>query len=142
MIGMLFNALALLPTALQYAYGWTKLSFYLNLCNLIVMFPLMYASALKFGAVGVACTWIAMNFAFLAASIQIMHRRIVIHEKLRWLGQDVALPLLATLAVFTIGRICFPKRNFVVLGVIYVLSLAVSILVLPHPRRRCIEVRT
>jgi O-antigen/teichoic acid export membrane protein len=142
MTGMLFNALSLLPTALQYAYGWTKLSFYLNLFNLIVMFPLMYWSAHRFGAEGVAWMWIAMNLFFLVASIQIMHRRIVKHEKLRWIGQDVGLPLLMTLAVVTTGRLCFPKgelnlvSSLVLLGVIYALSLAASILVSPHARRR------
>src|ERR1700722_9028437 len=141
MTGMLFNALALLPTTLQYAYGWTKLSLYLNLCNLACMLPLMYWSASRFGAEGAAWIWIVMNFVFLVASVQIMHQRIVKHEKLRWIGQDVGLPLLITLAVLITGRIVLPKGNLALLGVIYLLSLGASLLVSPHARTKMIGVR-
>jgi O-antigen/teichoic acid export membrane protein len=142
MIGTMFNALAILPTALQYAYGWTRLSFYLNLFNLVVMIPLMYWSAHRFGPEGVASLWIVMNISFLLLSIHIMHRRIIKNEKSRWFIQDVGLPLLAALVVLIVGRRLFPKENLNVfstiffLGMIYILSLGMSIVVSPHARNR------
>ena len=142
MTGTMFNALAILPTALQYAYGWTKLSFYLNLLNLLAMIPLMYWSAHHFGAEGVAWLWIVMNISFLLLSIHIMHRRIIKNEKTRWFIEDVGLPLLSTFVVMCVGRLLFPKENLnavpaiFFLGMIYLLSLGVSIFVSFHARNR------
>lgn len=142
MTGMIFNALSILPTALQYAYGWTRLSFYLNLLNLTAMIPLMYWSAYRFGAEGVAWLWIVMNASFLLLSIHIMHRRIIKNEKSRWFIEDVGLPFLSTLIVIATGWFFFPKENsspiatIFLLGMIYIASLIVAILVSPHARRR------
>jgi O-antigen/teichoic acid export membrane protein len=146
MTGTMFNALSILPTALQYAYGWTRLSFYLNLLNLIVMVPLMYGGAHHFGAEGVAWLWIVMNVSFLLLSIQIMHRRIIKNEKSYWFIEDVGLPLLSTLIVVAAGRLLFPKENLNListiffLSMIYILSLGVSIVVSPHARNRTREI--
>jgi len=146
MTGTMFNALSILPTALQYAYGWTRLSFYLNLFNLIAMIPLMYWSSHHFGAEGVAWLWIVMNVSFLLLSIHIMHRRIIKDEKSRWFIEDVGLPLLTTLVVVVAGRLLFPKENIhtvstiFLLGVIYIISLGTSILVSPHARNQAREI--
>ncbi len=139
------NALLVLPTALQYAYGWTRLSFYLNLLNLILMIPLMYWSAVHFGAEGVAWVWIVMNAGFLLLSVHMMHRRIIKDEKSRWFIQDVGLPFVASLAVIVAGRCFFPEKDInmastvLILGSTYVTSLLISILVSPYARNRARE---
>jgi O-antigen/teichoic acid export membrane protein len=144
--GMILNALSILPTALQYAYGWTRLSFYLNLFNLIPMIPLMYWSADRFGAEGVAWIWIIMNTSFLLLSIHLMHRRIINDEKSRWFIEDVGLPLFAAAATLVTGRLIFPKENLNViaaiflLSVVYIVSLLAAILVSPHARNRAREI--
>jgi len=141
MTAMMFNALMNLPTALQYAFGWTKLTFFLNLFGLSVMVPLLYYSAIHYGGEGVAWSCVIMNVIFLFVCIQLMHRRILKNEKIRWYIKDVGFPLIASLFVIAIGRLFFPNENmnpgFIVffLALIYFLSLTTAFLVSSNVRR-------
>ena len=141
MTSMMFNALMNLPTALQYAFGWTKLSFCLNLFGLSIMVPLMYYSCNYYGGEGVAWSCVLMNVIFLFVSIQLMHRRIITNEKLRWYTNDVGLPLISSMLVIAMGRLFFPNENmnpvFIVffLAIIYFLSLTAAFLVSSNVRR-------
>ena len=141
MIGAMLNVLSNLPASLQFAYGWTKLNFYLNLCGLLVMFPSLYWGIQYFGAIGAAWIWMIVNAGILFISVQRMHRRLMKLEKWRWYLLDVSLPMLASLMVLGSGRLIFSGRNssdFLSISffvMIFLLALIVSILVFPDACR-------
>ena len=141
-MGAMFDALAILPTAMQYAHGWTRLSVCLNVLKLIFMIPLMYWGALHFGAEGVAMCWVVMHVSFLLLSIHKMHGRIITDEKLRWLIEDVGMPLIASFSVIVIARWFFPKESInavstiSILAVTYLITFCAALLASPHIRHR------
>lgn len=135
MIGTLFNALGTIPYALQLAYSWTKLSFYLNLFGVILIIPLLFWISKIYGAVGAAGIWILVNASFFLISIHMTHRKFLKTENWRWYLQDVGLPFGIAFGVIELGRWFFPAHypgtflTIVYLIGIYLLSLVAIIAV-------------
>ena len=119
----MLNALLYLPTALQYAFGWTKLTFYMNLLSFILMVPFVSLTAGRFGAEGAGWSWAAINALLLFGTLHFMHRRIVHNEKLRWYIQDVGLPLVASLSVLGAGRVFLVFRDNPLVSILQLLSI-------------------
>jgi O-antigen/teichoic acid export membrane protein len=135
-VGTAFNGLMMIPYALQLAYGWTKLAFYQNLVAVLLLGPLMFWATRHYGAVGAAAIWIALNAGYVLIGIQVMHKRLLGGEKLRWYVQDVGLPLLATVAVASVGRWFFPTQASIVTIIAWLLpisalAIAASVIVAP-----------
>ena len=120
-IGTMFNALLHLPTALQYAFGWTQLAFHLNLLALLMMIALICFSTHYFGAIGAACSWVFVNALLLISTLQLMHQRIMQKEKVIWVMKDVGSPLAASLIVMASGRMLISAQNNSVLSVVQLL---------------------
>ena len=93
-----------LPYALQLAYGWTKLAFYINMIAVIVLVPAIYFSTMHWGVVGAAGVWIVLNGAYLIVAVQIMHRHLLVNEKWRWYLSDVVKLLAVALVVTSIAK--------------------------------------
>jgi O-antigen/teichoic acid export membrane protein len=96
-VGTALNGLMSLPTALQFAYGWTSLGVATNLVAVAALVPLMFVLTSRFGAAGGAAAWVLLNAAYVLLAVPVMHRRILRGEQWRWYGVDVGLPLLAAL---------------------------------------------
>jgi O-antigen/teichoic acid export membrane protein len=94
-----------IPYALQLAYGWTRLSFYVNLVSVLLLVPLIIVLTKWYGVVGAASVWVMLNIGYLTFDIQIMHRRLLPAEKWRWYVEDVGRPFLAAVVVSSIGRL-------------------------------------
>lgn len=107
-IGTALNGLMNLPYALQLAYGWTQLALYINIIAIIVLIPLIFILVNIYGAVGAAVAWVILNCGYVLISIQIMHTRLLKGEQWRWYLNDVAKPLLITLAVVLLWRLVIP----------------------------------
>jgi O-antigen/teichoic acid export membrane protein len=80
------------------------LAFYSNLIAVAILGPLIYVMASRYGAVGAAVVWVVLNLGYILISLQIMHRRLLKHEKWRWYIEDTGKPLLAALAVIGLGK--------------------------------------
>lgn len=99
-IGTAANVVMMLPLALQFAYGWTKLSFYKNLIALAIIVPLLVYLVQRYGAVGAAVSWIVVNVGYIIFEIPYMHRRILRGSTREFYLRDLGLPLTATVIVF------------------------------------------
>jgi hypothetical protein len=80
-----------------------------------------------------------VNAGYVLIGVQIMHTRLLSHEKLRWYGEDVGLPLSGALGVAVIGRVLFPASSSLavvigLLAVVSVLGLVVTSLLTPITR--------
>jgi len=99
-----------LPHSLQLAYGWTKLSLYLNLATIFFLVPLMILGVYNYGAIGGATVWVLLNASYFFTLIQLMHRRILKGEQWRWYFEDLMIPLFVALLVAGTGRIFLPTN--------------------------------
>ncbi len=104
-IGNTLHGLMHLPYALQLAHGWTRLSFSTNLFAVLFLAPAIYFATTAWGAVGAASMWIVLNVGYLLIVIQLMHLRLLKHEKWTWYRNDVGKLMAITLVVTGIGRL-------------------------------------
>lgn len=107
-IGSFLNGLMHFPYQLQLAHAWTGLTIRLNLIAVATIIPAILWSVPIYGAVGAAWAWVILNAAYLAVGAQLMHRKLLIGEKWRWYGRDVALPFLAALVAILSSTLFLP----------------------------------
>jgi O-antigen/teichoic acid export membrane protein len=98
------NGLMNMPYALQLASGWTKLAFWVNVGAIAVLVPVIWWAALSFGAVGGAAVWALLNLSYVILTPQIMHRRLLLGEKIAWYWAGVVLPVLVCSTVLLVLR--------------------------------------
>jgi O-antigen/teichoic acid export membrane protein len=108
-IGSLFNALMNPPHVLQLASGWPELSFKVNTVAAIIVVPLLIFVVPRFGAVGAAFIWMAMNFLYLVADVYLMHRRILRGLMWTWYRNSVAVPIVVSLLLCGILSLVMPS---------------------------------
>jgi O-antigen/teichoic acid export membrane protein len=109
-IGTALNGMMNLPYALQLAYGWTQLAFYINVVAVAVLGPLVYVLASHYGAVGAASVWAGLNSGYVLIGIQLMHRRLLRGEKWRWYVEDFGMPLVGVLVTTSVGSLLFNEK--------------------------------
>jgi len=107
--GTALNGSIYLPYAFQFAHGWTKLAFSINLVAVVVLIPLLIVAASRYGAVGAAFTWLIFNCGLTLATVQFMHARLLKGEQWKWYVEDVGLPLTVSLATGAICVLLVPK---------------------------------
>jgi O-antigen/teichoic acid export membrane protein len=98
-LGSFLNGLMWIPYQCQLAHGQTGLVFKVNLAGAAVLVPALFWIVPRYGAVGAAWIWVAVNAGFVLISIHFMHRELVTREKWKWYFADVLLPLIGALAV-------------------------------------------
>jgi O-antigen/teichoic acid export membrane protein len=94
-LGTLLNGLMHMPYQLQLAHGWTSLTIKINVVAVAILVPAILWVVPRYGAIGAAWIWVALNAGYLLFAVYFMHRRLLPGEKWRWYGQDVGLPLVA-----------------------------------------------
>ena len=138
-IGTGLNGIMYLPYHLQLAHGWTRLSLYINVAAIIILVPVMIAGVYKYGAVGGATVYAALNFSYIFITIQLMHRRILKDEKWKWYIQDLLFPLAASALIVMTGRYFLNDEWVSLIKVLYIggilgLAFVAAIAVLPQLR--------
>jgi O-antigen/teichoic acid export membrane protein len=125
-IGTALNGLMNVPYALQLANGWTRLALSQNVIAVALLMPLLIWAANRYGGVGAASIWIAVNAGYVVIGIQVMHTRLLRDEKRAWYARDIGLPLTGSLVVVLAGRALFPTDApaLVTLGALALVSAA------------------
>jgi len=138
-LGTLLNGLMHIPYMLQLAHGWSSFAVRVNLVAVTILVPAILWATPRYGAIGAAWAWVLLNAGYVLIAIHFMYKRLLPTEKWRWYGQDLALPLLATIVVMAICSIGHqPYSNSVVelawlLGCV-VLAYVATILIAPDLR--------
>ncbi|MCE5262705.1 MAG: oligosaccharide flippase family protein [Deltaproteobacteria bacterium] len=107
-LGTLLNGLMWIPYQTQLAHGWTSLGVKVNVVAVAAIVPAILWATPKYGAIGAAWVWVALNAGYVTIAISLMHRRLLTTEKWRWYQEDVAMPLLAGAAVAVLLRWAMP----------------------------------
>ena len=128
-LGNLLNGLMWIPYQTQLAYGWTSLALRANIIAVVIIVPSILWVTPRYGAIGAATVWVALNIGYLLIPAQLMYRRILKTEKLDWYFKDIFLPLgsglLGAYAVYLIYR---PEPG--VFGDLALLALSLGITLL------------
>jgi O-antigen/teichoic acid export membrane protein len=110
-IGSGLYSLLWLPHALQLAHGSTKPAFYINVVAIVFLVPLMVFGVFRYGAIGGAAGWVILNVFYLLTYVQVMHRRILKDEKMKWYFEDLAIPFFTALLIAGTGRILLSSNH-------------------------------
>lgn len=144
-IGNLLSGLMVIPFMLQFAHGWVGFAVRFNLVAVMVIIPAIVYVVPRFGIIGAAWIWVALNVGYILVGIQLMHRRFMPGEKWSWYSRDVALPLAGALAVCLLAALFSPARFgdrvlwsiFLVLGTL--LAFAASVASAPRVRAQILS---
>lgn len=121
LIGTALNGVMHFPYALQLAYGLTRLPLKINTILVVVMIPTTTFLASKYGAVGGAGAWAILNGIYLLVGTMLTHRYLLKGVGVKWILQDVGIPLGAT--VLIIGGLGHKLRE---LGFSYLVEIFVG----------------
>lgn len=141
-IGTFLNGLLWMPHHFQLAHGWTSLALKVNIIAVSILVPTIIFIVPKYGVVGAAWAWVALNFGHVLISVQFMHRRLIPDEKWRWYYADVLLPMLGSIIVVYVANAFRPAESedrwlwLVFLLVTGFIALAFSMLLAGHIRAR------
>jgi O-antigen/teichoic acid export membrane protein len=98
-LGTFLHVLMHMPYRLQLAHGWTSLAIKTNVIAVFVFVPAVFWVVPRYGGVGAAWMWVALNSGYVLFAIQFMHRRLIPGEKWRWYLADVLLPVSGAIGV-------------------------------------------
>jgi O-antigen/teichoic acid export membrane protein len=98
-LGSVFNCMMWVPYLFMLAKGNTRFTFYQNLIVVIIMLPLLYFLIRTYGAIGASFVWLIVNTGYVLISIPIFHHFFLKGELLNWCKNDVALPLITSIAL-------------------------------------------
>lgn len=128
-IGAFLNGLMHIPYQLQLSHGWVSFALRVNIIAVICMVPAIIWSVSRYGTLGAAYCWLALNAGYALIGVQFMHRRLLTHEKWRWYFYDVLLPIVGAFAC-AIAMLPFRPTNMTGRPEWLVYLLAVGVFVL------------
>ncbi len=132
-IGTALNGLMNLPYLLQLAYGWTSIGLRINIFFIATMIPLLFGATSYFGSEGAAAVWLILNLIYLIIGVPLTHRRLLRGEARRWYTEDVGQPILAAVAIATLGKLIYPQALsrtnaiLVLLGILSAVAAATAL---------------
>ncbi len=131
--GSMLNALMVMPYNLLIANGWTRFTIIQNSIAAILLIPLLFWLANKYGGVGAAYVWVLVNLGYVLISQPLMHRKLLKKELFRWYWNDTLIPLLPPL--LTVLAIKFSlekflpdfKLNLWAIGAIFLVAFSITL---------------
>ena len=108
-IGAMLNGLLYVPYQMQLAHGHTQTATRINLVAVAVVVPLIIYVAPRYGAVGAAWVWCALNAGYVLIGVNLMYRVMLRTERLGWYLNDLLYPVGA--AVCVIAGISFLRAD-------------------------------
>jgi O-antigen/teichoic acid export membrane protein len=98
-LGTALNSLMNLPYALQLAHGWTRLALLLNLGFAVAIVPALLVAVSRYGALGAALVWTAMNLIYVCVGVPATHRRLFGDSGWYWFADLAVVLVLAVIVV-------------------------------------------
>lgn len=120
-IGTLCNGFITLPYMLQLAYDWTSLSIWCNSVTVVILIPALIFLTEKYGLIGAASCWLAINITYVIVITFLMHNKILKDIRDIWLKTVIICPLI-------VGSIPFIMFKLIILFInLNKISTALSI---------------
>lgn len=103
-VAKMLHASMLVPYALQLAYGWVRLSLYINIAAVIWLIPAIYILADRYGPVGASLAWLVVTIGYVVISMPLMHRKLLVGEWGRWAMNALLLPIITVAGFLLLAR--------------------------------------
>ena len=126
-LGTLLNGLMNLPYMLQLAHGWISFSVKTNLIAVSVVVPVLLWAVPRYGSIGAASVWVALNVSYILVGAHFMHRKLLPDVKRRWYKVAVVGPLLAGGAMAVLVRATVPTPESRASAGLVVLSAGIAV---------------
>ena len=127
--GTLLSGFIGIPFQMQLAYGWTKLTIKMNFVAVALLVPMLFLVVPRYGGIGAAWVWVALNAGYLLFGIHFMHLRVLPSEKWRWYGRDVLAPASAAVAAALLCKYGMPNRTAAVMELLVLLFSSACVVV-------------
>lgn len=93
-LGTMCNGFMFVPYSTQLAHGWTGFAVRMNVVAVVFIVPAILWAVPRYGAIGAAWAWLALNLGYVLIAIHFMHGRILPGEKWRWYRDAILKPLI------------------------------------------------
>ncbi len=103
-IGSALNGVMYFPYALQLAYGKTWIPLTINTVLMCFLAPLIFYLAKSYGALGGAMAWFISEAVYVMIGPWLTHRYMLKGLWIKWLFQDVGIPLVVTVLIGVIAH--------------------------------------
>ena len=138
-LGTLCNGIMYVPYMAQLAHDWTGFAVRVNIVAVSFIVPAVLWAVPRYGAIGAAWAWVALNSGYLLIGVHFMHIRLLPGEKWRWYCHAVFAPLIVgTSTVLALKKwVILPQNRIemvVVLAGIGLLVMAAVIYSIPASR--------
>jgi O-antigen/teichoic acid export membrane protein len=127
--GTLLSGFIGVPYQMQLAHGWTKLTIKMNFVAVALLVPMLFLVVPRYGGIGAAWVWVALNAGYLLLGIHFMHLRVLPSEKWRWYWRDVIVPALAAAVVALACRYCMPHRASTMIELLVLAFTSASVVI-------------
>jgi O-antigen/teichoic acid export membrane protein len=135
--GATLRGMCHVPYALQLAHRWLTLNLAANVACFLVLAPLEWLLAARYGLRGAAVGPVLQGLFYFFVCVPLTHRKLLPRRGALWFARDVLPPALAALAVVAAGRWLLPPagRRLVLLAQLAPLTgAAVAAAALAAPR--------
>ena len=127
--GTLLSGFIAVPYQMQLAYGWTKLIVKMNFVAVGLLVPTLFLIVPRYGGIGAAWVWVALNAGYLLFGIHFMHGRLLQSEKWRWYRRDVIAPTSAAAATALACRYAMPIRASTMIEILFLLFSSTCVVI-------------
>jgi O-antigen/teichoic acid export membrane protein len=147
-IGSALHGIMFFPYALQLAYGVTRLPLTINAILMVILVPLTIFLSMKYGALGGAMAWLILHVLYILLGTWITHRQLLKGVGMKWLFQDVLMPLGLSIIVGLIGIFSIhdsglsPKIKLIYAAVLALVASTLSFAVMPKDLRNNLLYKT
>lgn len=134
-LGTFLNSLMWMPYQLQLAHGWTTLTLKSNIIAVGILIPALFWVVPRYGALGAAAIWVALNTGYVLLVIYFMHRKLLLAERSRWYLSDILAPIAGALGMILLARLFQPAADssrigwfafFMIVGILAVLAATLA----------------
>lgn len=110
-VGSALHGLMHFPYALQLAFGMTRLPLTINSILTVMLVPLIVYFASTYDVLGGALAWLVLHTTYVLLGTWLTHRHLLKGIGLKWLRQDVGIPLILTLIIGVLGYVAIHDRD-------------------------------
>jgi O-antigen/teichoic acid export membrane protein len=133
--------LMVVPYMLTLAYGWVKFGFYQNVLACLLLVPLVFVLAAKYGALGGAMAWTTLSLGYVFLSPYFVHQHVLTGNYRDWALRDTlpaavasALTALILRQIVQFGNVWFVNLTVLTLTFFAAQAAAMMALDLVRPR--------
>jgi O-antigen/teichoic acid export membrane protein len=108
-LGTALNGLFHVPYAWALARGQTRFIAVMNFAAIVVLVPLVWYFAGRYGAIVAAVAWLLLNLAYLVVFVPVVHRQLPRKDRSQWLLRDIGIPLALSVLVVGFARVLLPE---------------------------------